>query len=107
MLTLRYLFSQHFFYSALCCISISLSSPIYATSISLNMLNNANEGLNDNTVVAPIGGNIGVTLGQQRQNVIHFAARLLEQVIDSSVPITIDAEFDSANLQLYCRNIRF
>ena len=95
MLTLRYLFSQHFFYSALCCISISLSSPIYATSISLNMLNNANEGLNDNTAVAPIGGNIGITLGQQRQNVIHFAARLLEQVIDSSVPITIDAEFDS------------
>ena len=95
MLTLRYLFSQHFFYSALCCISISLSSPIYATSISLNMLNNANEGLNDNTAVAPIGGNIGVTLGQQRQNVIHFAARLLEQVIGSSVPITIDAEFEA------------
>ena len=95
MLILRHLFSQHFFYSALCCISISLSSPIYATSISLNMLNNANEGLNDNTAVAPIGGNIGVTLGQQRQNVIHFAARLLEQVIDSSVPITIDAEFEA------------
>ncbi|MDA8963329.1 hypothetical protein N9F42_04240 [Pseudomonadales bacterium] len=59
------------------------------------MLNNANEGLNDNTAVAPIGGNIGVTLGQQRQNVIHFAAHLLEQVIESSVPITIDAEFEA------------
>ncbi|HCX27194.1 MAG TPA: hypothetical protein DHT34_05760, partial [Cellvibrionales bacterium] len=80
MAILKCLFSQNLFFSILCCISIFLSLPIYATSISLNMLNNENEGLNDNTAVAPIGGNIGVTLGQQRQNVIHFAARLLEQV---------------------------
>jgi len=92
---LRRLCPNKFFCSVLCCISVVLSLPIYATSISLNMLNNANEGLNDNSAVAPIGGNIGITLGQQRQNVIHFAARLLEQVIDSSVPITIDAEFDA------------
>ena len=95
MAILKCLFSQNLFFSILCCISIFLSLPIYATSISLNMLNNENEGLNDNTAVAPIGGNIGVTLGQQRQNVIHFAARLLEQVIDSSVPITIDAKFEA------------
>ena len=95
MPSLRRLFFNNLFCSSLCCMSFFLSSPLNATSISLNMLNNANEGLNDNTVVAPIGGNIGTTLGQQRQNVIHFAARLLEQVIDSNIPITIDAEFDS------------
>ena len=88
-------FSNALFYSAICCIIFFLSSPINATSISLNMLNETNEGLNDNTIVTPIGGNIGTTLGQQRQNVIHFAARLLEQIIDSNIPITIDAEFDS------------
>ena len=92
---LRRLCPNKFFCSVLCCISVVLSLPIHATSISLNMLNDENEGFNDNTAVMPIGGNIGVTLGQQRQNVIHFAARLLEQVIDSSIPITIDAEFDS------------
>jgi hypothetical protein len=95
MSILRRLFSHNFFCSILCCISVSLPLPIHATSISLNILDDANEGLNDDTVAVPIGGNIGVTLGQQRQNVIHFAARLLEQVIDSSIPITIDAEFDS------------
>ena len=79
----------------LCSISLCLSSLSYATSISLNMLNDENVGLNDNTTVTPIGGNSGTTLGQQRQNVIHFAARLLEQVIDSNIPIVIDAEFDS------------
>ena len=92
---LRRLFPNNFFCSVLCGISVALSLPIHATSISLNMLNDENEGLNDSTAVMPIGGNIGATLGQQRQNVIHFAARLLEQVIDSSIPITIDAEFDS------------
>jgi len=95
MSILRRLFSHSFFCRVLCCISVSLSLPIHATSISLNILDGANEGLNDDTVAAPIGGNIGVTLGEQRQNVILFAARLLEQVIDSSIPITIDAEFDS------------
>lgn len=92
---LRRLFFNHFFYSTLCCIIILLSSVANATVISLNMLNNANEGLNDNTPVAAIGGNTATTLGQQRQNVIHFAARLLEQVIDSAIPIVIDVEFDS------------
>lgn len=79
----------------LCSIILCLSSLSYATSISLNMLNDENVGLNDNTAVTAIGGNTGTTLGQQRQNVIHFAARLLEQVIDSNIPIVIDAEFDS------------
>ncbi|MGB1192394.1 MAG: hypothetical protein ACPG3T_05685, partial [Pseudomonadales bacterium] len=75
----------------LCSIILCLSSLSYATSISLNMLNDENVGLNDNTAVTAIGGNTGTTLGQQRQNVIHFAARLLEQVIDSNIPIVIDA----------------
>ena len=104
---LRRLFSKPFFCCFLCCISVSLSLPIHATSISLNILNNENEGLNDNTATAPLGGNTGITLGQQRQNVIHFAAQLLEQVIDSSIPIIIDAEFDSLSCNASAATLGF
>ncbi len=53
-----------------------------------------NEGFNDPTPVAPVGGNPGVTLGEQRLRAFQHAADLWGAVIQSPVPIRIQASFD-------------
>jgi hypothetical protein len=52
------------------------------------------EGFNDATPVAPVGGNLGRTLGQQRMYAVQQAANLWGAALDSDVRIIIDAAFD-------------
>lgn len=52
------------------------------------------EGYNDPTPVAPVGGNPGTTLGEQRMIVAQFAADLWGSVLTSSVPIYVGAQFN-------------
>jgi len=52
-------------------------------------------GFNDPTVVAPVGGNPGTTLGQQRLNVFQRAADIWGALIESRVDIRVDASFAS------------
>ena len=63
-----------------------------ATFVIQNM-DAAGEGLNDATPVAPVGGNPGTTVGQQRLNAFKEAARIWGTMIDSAVPIVIAANF--------------
>ena len=51
------------------------------------------EGYNDTTPVAPVGGNPGTTLGEQRQIVAQFAADLWGAVLQSNQPIYVQANF--------------
>jgi hypothetical protein len=53
-----------------------------------------NEGFNDSTPVAPVGGNPGTTKGQQRLIAFQFAADLWGAALDSNVDINIRASFD-------------
>ena len=50
-------------------------------------------GFNDATAVAPVGGNAGTTLGEQRRAVFAFAANLWGRKLNSDVPIHIWARF--------------
>ncbi len=52
------------------------------------------EGFNDPTPVAPIGGNTGTTLGEQRQMAFQYAASIWASKLDSNVDIYIGAFFD-------------
>ena len=52
-------------------------------------------GFNDPTPVAPVGGNTGTTLGNQRLIAFNYAASLWSARLDSSVPIRIRAQFTS------------
>ena len=52
------------------------------------------EGFNDNTPAAPVGGNPGVTLGQQRLNAFQFAADIWSCILDSDITIRIQAQFN-------------
>jgi hypothetical protein len=45
----------------------------------------------DPTAVAPVAGNPGTTLGQQRQNAVKYAVQQITQALQPPVPITIHA----------------
>jgi hypothetical protein len=50
-------------------------------------------GFNDPAPRAPVGGNAGTTLGQQRLIAFEHAASIWSQTLDSNVPIRIRAQF--------------
>lgn len=52
-------------------------------------------GFNDPTVVAPVGGNTGTTLGEQRMIVYRYVADLWAAALDSPVPITVSAGWEA------------
>src|SRR5262245_20796798 len=53
-----------------------------------------NEGFNGPTPAAPVGGNPGTTIGQQRLIAFQFAADIWSLALDSNVEIVIDAQFN-------------
>lgn len=65
-----------------------------AATISIVNADGPGEGFNDPTPVAPVGGNPGLTLGQQRLNAFAYAASVWGPSLDSSVNITVRANFD-------------
>jgi hypothetical protein len=64
-----------------------------ATTITIINNNAAGVGFNDPTPRAPIGGNPGTTLGDQRLNVFNRAAVIWANIVTSAVPITVRAQF--------------
>ncbi len=70
------------------------SSAFASATITIVNLDSPGEGFNDPTPATPVGGNPGTTLGQQRLNAFQFAADVWGGLIDSDVPIRIEASFD-------------
>ncbi|HSS78286.1 MAG TPA: hypothetical protein VLV54_16270 [Thermoanaerobaculia bacterium] len=68
------------------------AGPADATTITIMNANIGLVGFNDPTPVAPVAGNAGTTLGQQRLNVFLAAAAYWSNRLASSVPITVSAE---------------
>src|SRR5438045_4351915 len=66
-----------------------------AATITIVNGNAAGIGFNDTTPVAPVGGNPGTTLGQQRLNAFQYVASLWGQALDSTVEIRILATFEA------------
>src|SRR5262249_23840095 len=62
----------------------------------ITIINNdgPNEGFNDPTPLAPVGGNTGTTLGQQRLIAFQYAATIWGSKLDSNVEIRIRANFN-------------
>lgn len=52
------------------------------------------EGFNDPTVVEPVGGNPGTTLGAQRLTLFEFAADVWGALLESSIEIQVRANFN-------------
>lgn len=66
-----------------------------AATITIVSRDPAGVGFNDTTPVAPVGGNPGTTLGEQRYNVYRFVANIWEQNLTSAVPITVNAGWEA------------
>src|SRR5918998_6915226 len=64
-----------------------------AATIVIQNTDGANEGFNDPTPAAPVGGNTGTTVGQQRLNAFQFAANLWGATLRSDAVITIEASW--------------
>jgi PA domain len=67
--------------------------PLFAANIVIVNTDPAGTGLNDPTVVAPVGGNAGTTLGQQRLIVFQQAAAIWGSLLTSTVTIRVNASF--------------
>jgi hypothetical protein len=74
---------------------VGLAASSASASVTVNIQNNdaAGVGFNDPTPVAPIGGNNGTTLGQQRMNAFQFAANIWGATLNSGPSITIRANW--------------
>ena len=66
-----------------------------AATIKITSRDPAGVGFNDPTPVAPVGGNPGKTLGEQRLFVYQYVAAIWEQNLDSKVPITVSAGWEA------------
>jgi len=75
-------------------VCLAAAPPVPAANFVINNLDGPGEGFNDTTPVAPVGGNDGTTLGQQRLNLFQKAAEIWGAAIESAVPIIIQAQFD-------------
>jgi hypothetical protein len=68
-----------------------------AATITIVNMDASNEGFNDPTPAAPVGGNSGTTIGQQRLNLFQRAADIWGGLLESDVEIRIESSFDVLN----------
>lgn len=73
----------------------TLACAAQAATILISSRDPAGVGFNDPTPVAPVGGNAGTTLGEQRLNVYRYVAGIWEAAIDSPVTITVSAGWEA------------
>jgi hypothetical protein len=67
----------------------------HAATIDIKSRDPAGVGFNDPTPVAPVGGNPGTTLGEQRWNVYKHVAGIWEQALQSDVTIAVSAGWEA------------
>ena len=80
---------------ALAAVTLAVSSTGFAAATLVIQNGNApGVGFNDPTPAAPVGGNLGTTLGAQRLNAFQFAANVWGATLDSDVVITVLATFE-------------
>ena len=76
-------------------VMIFCSCAIFAATFAPIYQDGAGVGVNDTTSRAPVGGNPGTTLGEQRKNVMLKAFEILGKALDSTVPINVAIQFEA------------
>ena len=85
---------RHLAFASLCASMVFAASTSRAATVVIQNNDGAGEGFKDATVVAPVGGNPGTTLGAQRLNAFTYAANLWAANLQSSVTITVAAQMN-------------
>lgn len=76
-------------------LAATLAVGAQAATIQITSRDPAGVGFNDPTPVAPVGGNPGTTLGEQRMNVYRYVADLWAAQLQSNVTITVSAGWEA------------
>lgn len=79
----------------ICAALLASAVPASAVTITVKSADGAGEGFNDNTGVAPVGGNPKTTLGQQRMYVFQYAADIWGLRLDGELPVVVRGVFDN------------
>src|SRR6185312_3280150 len=82
---------------AMLVVSLVAASTAYGQAnivIRIDPTEPAGTGFTDATPVAPVGGNPGTTLGQQRLNAFQFAASIWGASLNSNLTITVNSKWD-------------
>lgn len=74
--------------------ALLLSGDAGAATITIVNVDGVNEGFNDPTPAAPVGGNTGTTIGQQRLIAFQYAADIWGEILPSDVTIVVRAAFN-------------
>jgi cysteine-rich repeat protein len=74
-------------------VGVLAAAEARATTITLVNRDGAGEGFNDPSVVAPVGGNAGTTLGEQRQIVFQHAIDTWQALVASGIEVRVGAQF--------------
>ena len=75
-------------------LALLAGSASAAATITIINMDGPGEGFNDPTAAVPVGGNAGVTVGQQRLLCFQQAASIWGSILTSSVTIQIQAAFN-------------
>jgi hypothetical protein len=75
------------------CVLFLAPAPAFARA-TVTIQIEAGDALSDTTSVAPVGGNSGTTLGEQRKLALDYAAQVWGDRLDSTVPITVGVTFE-------------
>jgi len=86
---------QRFLSSVGVAVLASAAVVTQAATIQISSRDPAGVGFNDTTPVAPVGGNAGTTLGEQRFIVYQHVAHIWEAAIQSPVTITVSAAWEA------------
>jgi hypothetical protein len=70
-----------------------VATPAQAFTFAVTYNDAAGVGFNDNTARAPVGGNSGTTLGQQRRNALEYALARWGERLQSSVQVRVTADW--------------
>lgn len=73
---------------------VAAAAPLSAATITIVNYDGPGEGFNDATPAAPVGGNTGTTLGEQRLIAFQHAADIWGAQLFSAVEIQVAASFD-------------
>lgn len=84
----------HLYALVLCLVASLAPSAFAAATITIVNMDGPGEGFNDPTPAAPVGGNPGTTVGQQRLIAFQFAADIWGATLTDSVEIKIQAAFN-------------
>ena len=77
-------------------LAVVVAAPVAVHAATFVVVNNdsAGEGFNDPTAAAPVGGNSGTTVGQQRLIAFQYAADIWAGYLASNVTIRVGAQFN-------------